>query len=748
MSDYDFSSLNDKDFEVLVVDLLTHHLNLHIERFKPGTDQGIDGRFFETEDNASIIQCKHWLKSGVTKLLNQLSKTESSKVTKLSPARYMLVTSLPLSAHNKTKIREIFSPYIRRDDDVLGQEDLNSLLKIYPEVERIHYKLWISSTNVLQTILNSGIIGRSRAKMEEITHSSSTFVETKAFYDAKKRLEERHTVIISGSPGIGKTFLAEHLCQYYAAHDYEFCMIEHSLSEADDIYNAKSKQIFYYDDFLGRNFLEALGHHQDSHVLNFIKKVSKDPKKRFVLTSRTNILNRGKSLSDLFEIEKIDRNEYQIQIGGLNLFDRAKILYNHIWFGDLEEGYIEEIYVDKRYQKIIKHPNFNPRLISFVTDSQRLDDIDDANYWSYVEHTLSFPQNIWSNLFQVQLDDFSRSIVLAVCLTESAIEERVLAEFSSRIKLEDSSISKAASFDDTIKQLVGSLLNRNLSKDKVTYSLYNPSIADYAITHYLCDSSYLNFLLYCLQTPNSIRYFRDLSKSGRLESLQKDEVMQYQLKRLFGKHGTTETQETITAWLIVLSDLSTCPASLENEVREYAQIILELGHANVALLELVVWLLRTGLVGAKDRKVEASFLRWLNDAFSQIEFELLAEILNIIGSTNISLANEFRPLFIEYISEQLTSEAIETDEFPGIYESYEFNERSFESLLIGRFKLVGLEPTEDEMELIYDQFNIEDIIQYNRDASSEDDSEFERIREDREILSNEMDAIDDLFNRG
>ena len=59
MSDYNFSCLNDKEFESLSIDLLSAETNQRIERFKSGKDGGIDGRFFSTENKEVIVQCKH-----------------------------------------------------------------------------------------------------------------------------------------------------------------------------------------------------------------------------------------------------------------------------------------------------------------------------------------------------------------------------------------------------------------------------------------------------------------------------------------------------------------------------------------------------------------------------------------------------------------------------------------------------------------------------------------------------------------
>lgn len=173
----------------------------------------MDGRFFSSEGDEVIIQCKHWLKSGLTALIRSIESTEAEKVKKLNPKRYIFVTSLELSRANKIKIKNLLSPYILSESDVFGNEDLNDILSKNIEVERKHYKLWISSTNVLATILNSAIIGRSKHKLEEIVEESNRYVVTQSHNQAMDKLEKIHSVIITGSPGVGKTSLADQLKQ-------------------------------------------------------------------------------------------------------------------------------------------------------------------------------------------------------------------------------------------------------------------------------------------------------------------------------------------------------------------------------------------------------------------------------------------------------------------------------------------------------------------------------------------------------
>src|SRR5437763_451175 len=121
MSDYDFSSLNDKEFESLVVDLLSEEEGKRFERFKPGRDKGVDGRYFSPSTSLeTIVQCKHWIRTPVNQLINRLITDELPKVQRLKPARYIVGISNPLSRANKEAIFEKFRDFIKTPSDILG----------------------------------------------------------------------------------------------------------------------------------------------------------------------------------------------------------------------------------------------------------------------------------------------------------------------------------------------------------------------------------------------------------------------------------------------------------------------------------------------------------------------------------------------------------------------------------------------------------------------------------------------------
>lgn len=758
MHDYDFSSLNDKEFEVLVADLMSFQLKQNVERFKPGRDGGVDGRYFSPENQEVIIQCKHWIKSGVRALIREVEKKEAIKVKKLNPARYIFVTSLELSRADKTKICSLFSPHVISEGDVFGREDLNDILSKNSDIEKRHYKLWMSSTNVLQAIISSAIIGRSRHKLEEIIEESNRYVVTENHKEAIEKLERIHTVIVTGLPGIGKTTLADQLCKYYVALGYEFCYIENSLNEAESLFKEDTKQIFYFDDFLGRNFLLALTSHQDSHIIGFMKRVKGDKNKRFVLTSRTNILNQGKRLSDLFGISKIDKNEYEISVDSLSNLDKAKILYNHIWFGELGERYIDEIYKDKNYHKIISHRNFNPRLISFITDIDRVENQSPADYWGYIEDTLENPKDIWKNVFEIQVDSVCKHITVAVALHGRPIGESDLKRLFYSLTSSDLVEAVGKSFEETEKLLVGALLNRNAAVDgQVSYDLFNPSIADFVISNYLSDFNYIDSLLFQLKTWESIYNIRSQKYAKVLSKGYFERILESQLARLSLVRETNDFDHYSES---VISSAAVHSISVGGDALYYVKEIANsfiVGDPKAIYQEniyyVVSWALSLKVIDARSVDLNNIVKQWVYVYENEEDdFIPLSSILSKLQPPNIAMNAHLKTQYMDYLSENITASAIEVGVSNEAYYTEDVDTAEIEAYVEERFAEFALGFDSNDLEIVVESCDLEEIVEHNRESIPDDDYLYEN-RHDRGfggggggggVVEN---PIDDLFER-
>jgi broad-specificity NMP kinase len=559
MPSYDLKLLNDKEFECLGADLLSKELGKRVETFKPGKDKGIDGRFFIAPDTQAIVQIKHWERSGWSALIRHLQNSELSKVQTLAPARYYLVTSVELSRENKKKIYDIFNPFIKSEADIFGNEDIQQLLSQHSEIEKKYYKLWLSSIKILDTIFNASILGRSKERLESIREALPKYVFTSDYTSAVKKLNDRRVVIITGEPGIGKTTLADQLCYSFTANGYRLFVIENDLTEAEAVIREDEMQLFYYDDFLGSNYLEALSRNEDSHIVGFISRVSRSKNKLFILTSRSTILNRANVLTEKFQNAKLKENEFTVQITNISKLDKAKILYNHIWISNLTEEHKEVLHDKVNYKPIINHPNFNPRLISIITDLDRLRETPIAHYSKFIKETLDKPTEIWAGAFTRQLDTDSRWLTCAVYFSGGDTPENDIKATFFRLNRPSQSVAtqeETIRFESALKLATGAFIKRTLNYQHVAQlSLFSPAIGDYLLATFSSDVAYISALLTSLKSTRALKHTTRLFRSNQISLATFTSIIEIVL----ANHQIEETPSNYDVALVSIATLTPIP---------------------------------------------------------------------------------------------------------------------------------------------------------------------------------------------
>jgi len=191
MAEYDFRALSPHDFELLSRDLLQRPLKVTLESFTAGRDSGIDFRYRRGDVNL-ILQCKHYVDSGYEALVGILKRKELKKLETLKPTRYLLATSVGLTPHRKKESLEILSPYCLDTGDIVGRDDLNNLLTQHPDIERQHFKLWLTSAAVLERVLNAGIFSESDRHLDRIRQRLCRYVPNPSLARAQEILEKSH----------------------------------------------------------------------------------------------------------------------------------------------------------------------------------------------------------------------------------------------------------------------------------------------------------------------------------------------------------------------------------------------------------------------------------------------------------------------------------------------------------------------------------------------------------------------------
>jgi Restriction endonuclease len=547
MPQYDFLNLSASEFENLSRDLLQCEFGVHIESFTEGSDGGIDLRFATVEATNQVIQCKRYRE--FNSLYSNLKK-EIKKLKDLNPQRYFLTTSVELTPNRKKQIFKLFARYIKNEEDIFGKDDLNNLLGKHKEIEKQHFKLWLSSLTVLEKILHSKIYNQTQFELDEIKDLIRLYVQNDSFNESLKILNENNFVIISGIPGIGKTTLARILVYHLLSKGYEeFAFLSDNISEGYKVFQEGKKQVFLFDDFLGRNFLEkSTERNEEQNIVRFIEKIKKTPNKALIFTTREYILNQAQIRYEIFNKGVFEKNKCLVDLSKYTKRVKAQILYNHLYFNTLPAKYAKEILKNRFYLKLIEHPNYNPRIIETFTQNKVWEEVEAKRFCEQLKSYFDNPDRVWKHAYENQITDFSKYI-LAILLTTGApiFYEDLLAvaqhfgkNLSDKYKLKFSELE----FKKSLKELENTFISiKNDDKKSPTIEYQNPSIQDFLV-NYIGEQNDLvydliNNAIFFNQLVNIFGYYNELLIDGKVVKFRNKIFLEGTLlEHLFDKFST------------------------------------------------------------------------------------------------------------------------------------------------------------------------------------------------------------------
>ena len=501
MPTYNYSEISDFEFESLCRDLLQAELGLALELFAPGPDRGIDIRYIGVvngEEQAIVAQCKRWAEDSYSTLLSHLTRVELPKVQTLAPTRYILMTSVGLSPHRKDEIVTALHPWVRSPSDVFGREDLSGLLARHPEVERRHIKLWLTSAEVLDALLNSDLANRSEGAIEHAQRQLRLWVPNPSFERARAILKETRVCVISGAPGIGKTMLADVLLADYVSRGYEPVVISEDIQEGERAWRRDRRQVFHYDDFLGHvTYGELrLRKNEGSRLARFIQRFQKSKDKRFILTTREYILSEARHRYERLSDIEFDLHKSIVSLDDYTSLIRARILYNHLFFSDLDRRLKAALVPEEKYWDVIRHRNYNPRVIDHVVSLRDRADLGPEEFVSKMIATLDNPTVIWQSIFR-NLSAMARRVLLAVASLPSEV---LLEDVQSAVRNLAPNNFDLDEFRSAVEMVEGTFLKLKEarpgcgSRERIV-TINDPSVQDYLLSRLAESDGEVDLLL-------------------------------------------------------------------------------------------------------------------------------------------------------------------------------------------------------------------------------------------------------------
>ncbi len=524
---FNMRNLNWQEFESLAKDVCNSMLNEEFTRYKVGKDGGID---LKSHKDGIIVQCKHY--ADYSNFIRTLRK-EVKNVRNLSGEgilkEYFVFTSLELSKVNRKEIFELFNNYMENEDkNIIDGTNIDDFLSNSDkkEILRKHYKLWLTSTSMIDVIrgnLNSNYINNIHRDIEE---NGKLFVETSRFHQAFKTLLANRAVLITGGPGVGKSITSKMLVSYLLYKDKDFEIIHISSNSVDKIVeyincSKNTKQIIYMDDFLGRTYLN-FDMNKVNPLTELFKIIEANSNKMIIINSRITILKDVIKTGNYDFNDKINHyfDNVVIDMSKISVIEKAKILYNHLFHKQVPWEHYSSIVSVKGYNKIISHPKYNPRIIEHVTKPYNYQDIQADDYYNYIIRSLNNPHLIWKEEFSSYSDDDLVFCQLLYSLSESSIALDSL-EASYNIFFSNNSRKTADSFVTILERLSDSIVKIQVHDNKKYVAFVNPSILDFfnvelsedevRCTEIINSSQYLEQFERMSQiNPNSLKYAVDI----------------------------------------------------------------------------------------------------------------------------------------------------------------------------------------------------------------------------------------------
>jgi hypothetical protein len=163
--------------------------------------------------------------------------------------------------------------------------------------------------------------------------------------------------------------------------------------------------------------------------------------------------------------------------------NRCKILFNHLYFSKLPPRHIEKLLASGAHRTIVRHRNFNPRIIEWMTTI--LAELPTAaEYGKEFIKNLDQPQRLWEHAYSRQLSEPAQGLLLVLGTLASDVlmedAERAFVAVWPQESAHPLPDAHASPFSSSLRELDGTFIKsvKDL-RGQIVVSFQNPSIRDF-----------------------------------------------------------------------------------------------------------------------------------------------------------------------------------------------------------------------------------------------------------------------------
>lgn len=521
MANYDFQALlSPLDFEHLIRDLLSKDLGIELSAFAEGKDGGIDLRYSSNKSKSLIVQCKR-----VKILSKEDIDKEFIKIKNINPKEYYFVCSKELSVEMFDYIKLVFKQWMNNEDKyIYTRSRLNKLLDSNLDVHQKNYKLWLNSSTIFNTLINQPLFQRAKSLINEIKKDNVYYVKNDSLNKAFEILNNNQFIIISGIPGIGKSTLAKLILWEYLQKGFEVIEIRKVIEgEQILIEDSENNQVFYYDDFLGENFLKFdVIEGRSNDLVQFISRIKNSKNKILVMTTREYILNQAKEAYEKLDSPELNLAKHTLDLSSYSKKIKSLILYNHLFYSNIPNDYIKSIIETGTYKEIINHKNYSPRIIEQLTI--KLNNISLEEYPKEFMNSLDKPFGIWNKAFNSQISKGSQTTLFILMSISGPIllsDLRTAMNNAYNLTQKSGLDFRPFDFQNYLKELENSFIKISITDKNNHYiDFLNPSIKDFMLSLIKDDIQVVKLLINSSLFYNQFAYTTRYLTENFLENIE------------------------------------------------------------------------------------------------------------------------------------------------------------------------------------------------------------------------------------
>ena len=153
------------------------------------------------------------------------------------------------------------------------------------------------------------------------------------------------------------------------------------------------------------------------------------PKAKLILTTRDHILESAADRSEAWSKDGVLDDGRRVCFRGYTDTEKAKILYNHIYFSKLSPTHVEQLVAGDFYRRILSHDNFSHgEWRQEICDTDIVSSAPALKFQSIVLQDLDAPGGGWLRAFNTQIKQEARSLLLALASFNGSCSEHRLEQ--------------------------------------------------------------------------------------------------------------------------------------------------------------------------------------------------------------------------------------------------------------------------------------------------------------------------------